>query len=104
MGSTAAAAAVIAARERGIVQRFRDANATDPSRTQTLDQLGVGNGVALRRLRRNEVIRETHPGAYYLDEPVWIAVRRARRRLLFVLFAIVVLAAAGVFLGVISQK
>jgi len=39
------------------------------------------------------LIEPTASGLYYLDEPTWIALRSTRRRLVFVLLAIVGLAA-----------
>jgi len=94
----AAVAAVIAAKERAIVEAFRDAGATALVTAVPVDQVGVTEDVGFRRLRRHEVIRESVPGRYYLDEHVWTAVRRTRRRLLTVLLAIVLLIALGTFL------
>lgn len=96
MGATVAA--VIAAKERAIVEAFRDAGATALVTAVPLEQLGVDENVGFRRLRRHEVIREAVPGRYYLDEDVWTAVRRTRLRLVTVLIAIVVLIAIGTFL------
>jgi hypothetical protein len=39
------------------------------------------------------VLRATAPGRYYLDEPTWHAIRSTRRRLVFVLLAVIGLAA-----------
>ena len=97
MGATVAA--VIAAKERAIVEAFRDAGATALVTAVPLEQLGVDEHVGFRRLRRHEVIREAVPGRYYLDEDVWTAVRRTRLRIVTVLIAIVVLIAIGVSLG-----
>lgn len=97
MGATVAA--VIAAKERAIVEAFRDAGATALVTAVPLEQLGVDENVGFRRLRRHEVIREAVPGRYYLDEDVWTAVRRTRLRIVTVLIAIVVLIAIGVSLG-----
>ena len=73
MGATVAA--VIAAKERAIVEAFRDAGATALVTAVPLEQLGVEENVGFRRLRRHEVIREA------------------------VLLTIVVLIAIGVSLG-----
>ena len=97
MGATVAA--VIAAKERAIVEAFRDAGATALVTAVPLEQLGVEENVGFRRLRRHEVIREAVPGRYYLDEDVWTAVRRTRLRLVAVLITIVVLIAIGVSLA-----
>ena len=100
----AAAAAVILAKERHIVDRFRDVGVTSSSSARGLNEVGVGEGVALRRLRRNEVIREASPGMFYLDEPVWNAVRNTRRRMLVVVFVIAALISIGVSLGFLTLK
>lgn len=97
MGATVAA--VIAAKERAIVEAFRDAGATALVTALPLEQLGVDENVGFRRLRRHEVIREAVPGRYYLDEDVWTAVRRTRLRVVAVLITIVVLIAIGVSLA-----
>lgn len=91
----AAVAAVIVAKEREIVEAFRDVGATSPDRALTLDQVGVDERIGFRRLRLHEVIREAGPDRYYLDEGVWAAVRDTRRRLALVLLAIGVLLAVG---------
>ena len=95
----AAVAAVIAAKERAIVEAFRDAGATALVTALPLEQLGVDENVGFRRLRRHEVIREAVPGRYYLDEDVWTAVRRTRLRVVAVLITFVVLIAIGVSLA-----
>lgn len=96
MGATVAA--VIAAKERAIVEAFRDAGATALVTAVPLEQLGVDENIGFRRLRSHEVIREAVPGRYYLDEEVWAAVRRTRLRLVGVLVAIVLLIALGTVL------
>lgn len=91
----AVAVAVIVAKEREIVEAFRDVGATSPERGVTLDQVGVDERIGFRRLRQHAVIREASPGRYYLDEEVWTAVRATRRRVALVLLAIGALLAAG---------
>lgn len=100
----AAAAAIIVAKERHIVERFRDVGVTSSASARRLDDVGVGDGLALHRLRRHEVIRETSPGMFYLDEPVWNAVRNTRRRMLVVVLVIAVLISIGVSLGFLTLK
>ena len=95
----AAVAAVIAAREREVVSAFRDVGATALVSAVTLDQVGVDRNVGFRRLRRHEVIREATPGRYYLDEGVWTAVRRTRRRLVLTLFAILAFLVIAIGIG-----
>jgi hydrogenase/urease accessory protein HupE len=49
------------------------------------------------------VIREAAPDTYYLDEEVWSAVVRTRRRLVITLLSVVAVMALGVLLGIIKQ-
>jgi len=101
MGAPAIAAA-IRRREQEVVDDFRATNATAPERAQSYAALGLGETLALKRLRRRAVIREASPGMYYLDEEVWTAVRGSRRRIALVLAAIMILFLIGVILGVIK--
>jgi len=48
------------------------------------------------------VIRESAPGLWYLDEEVWTAVQRTRRRVAVVMLVLVVLIFAGVAMGLIK--
>lgn len=100
----AAAAAIIVAKERHIVDRFRDLGVMSSTSARRLDDVGVGEGLALRRLRRHEVIREASPGMFYLDEPVWNAVRNTRRRMVVVVLLIAALIGIGVSLGFLTLK
>ncbi|HST07658.1 MAG TPA: hypothetical protein VLJ83_05765, partial [Gemmatimonadaceae bacterium] len=85
-------AAVIAAamrrREREVIDDFRAAAATAPDKAQSYTAIGLGESLALRRLRNRAVIREASPGLFYLDEEVWSAVRRTRLRLVLTLFVV----------------
>lgn len=103
MGASVAAA-VIAAKEREIAECFREAGATSPMLARTINDLGVRNNVAFRRLRRHEAIREASSGLFYLDEPVWTAVRRTRRRLALVVMAIALVIGVGTALGLFSLR
>ena len=80
--------AIILAKERRLVARLRAAGAVSRDRAQTLEQLGVSRGVALRRLRERAVVRQGAPEHFYLDEESWTAVRRQRRRAASVIVAI----------------
>jgi hypothetical protein len=93
-----AVAAVIARREREVVDDFRAAGAISRETAQSYTAAGVGASLALRRLHSRAVIREAAPGTYYLDEEVWAAVRRTRRRIVTILFLIVTL----MFLGAVA--
>jgi len=99
-------AAVVAAamrrREQEVIDDFRAAGATSPERAQSYDALGRGESLALRRLRNRAVIREASPGAFYLDEEVWAAVRRTRQRMAMVFIAILAVLLVGIALGIIK--
>jgi hypothetical protein len=98
----AAVIAIMRRREREVVDDFRAAGATSPATAQSYTAVGIGESMALRRLHDRAVIREAAPGVYYLDEEVWTAVRRVRRRIAVVMLAIVVLLFIGVALGTIK--
>ena len=86
--------AVIRMKEGQIVEAFRRAGATSRERAVFASDIGAdADGVGMRRLHRNAVIREAGDGRVYLDEEVWTAVRGTRRRLGIVLLVVVLLAA-----------
>ena len=95
----AAIVAVMRRREREVVDDFRAAGATSRETAQSYTAIGLGESLALRRLRERAVIREAAPGTYYLDEEVWTAVRRRRRRIATVLLVILALFLLGVLAG-----
>ena len=98
----AAIAAVMRRREREVVDDFRAAGATSRETAQSYTVIGLGQSLGLRRLRERAVIREAAPGTYYLDEEVWTAVRRTRRRIATVFLAILALLLLGVLAGTIK--
>ena len=87
----AAVAAILRRREQEVVDDFRAAGATSPATAQSYTAIGIGESIAIKRLHNRAVIREAAPGMYYLDEEVWAAVRRTRRRLVSVLLPIIAL-------------
>ena len=95
----AAVAAVLIRREKEVVDDFRAAGATSRETAQSYTAIGLGQSVGLKRLRDRSVIREGAPGTYYLDEEVWTAVRRTRRRIATVFLLILALVLLGVMLG-----
>jgi hypothetical protein len=101
MGAAAVAAA-IARRGQEVIDDFRAAGATSPDRAQSYTALGIGESLAMRRLRNRAVIREAAPGVFYLDEDVWAAVRRMRHRVLGLFLLIVAVVSIGIFLGIIK--
>ena len=76
----AAAVAIMRMKEREVVNDFRAAGALSPATAQSYTAMGFGESRAVKRLHDNAIIREAAPGLFYLDEEVWIAVRRNRRR------------------------
>ncbi|HEX9309665.1 MAG TPA: hypothetical protein VF887_02540 [Gemmatimonadaceae bacterium] len=99
----AAVAAILRRREQEVVDDFRAAGATSPATAQSYTAIGIGESIAIKRLHNRAVIREATPGMYYLDEEVWAAVRRTRRRLVSVLLSIIALFVLGLVLGVIKR-
>lgn len=98
----AAVAAVMRRRELEVVDDFRAAGALSPTTAQAYTSIGLGESLALKRLRDRAVIREAAPGAYYLDEEVWAAVRRTRRRIAFVIIVALAALLLGVLMGTIK--
>lgn len=99
----AAVAAILRKREQDVIDDFRAAGATSPDRAQSYTAMGVGDSLAIKRLRNRAVIREAASGTYYLDEEVWSAVVRTRRRLVVTLLSIIALVALGILLGIIKR-
>ena len=98
----AAVAAILRKREQEVIDDFRTAGATSPERAQSYTAIGLGDTLAIKRLRNRAVIREAAPGTYYLDEEVWAAVIRTRRRLVITMLSVVTLLLLGVLLGLIK--
>jgi hypothetical protein len=96
-----AAVIAILRRERHVVRAFQEAGATGTASAKSLEGLGLLPGLGFRRLRERAVLRVATPEHYYLDEEVWAAVRRSRRRVSMVVFIIALLILAG-GLGLLS--
>lgn len=97
-----AIAAVIRRKEREVVDDFRRGGATSPTTAKSLADLGLEDSWPVRRLQRRAVIREPEPGIMYLDEEVWQAVRRTRRRIGLTLLVIILLFGFGIAIGFIT--
>jgi hypothetical protein len=97
-----AIAAVIRRKEREVVDDFRRGGATSPTSAKSLADLGLEDSWPVRRLQRRAVIREPEPGIMYLDEEVWKAVRRTRRRVALTFGGILLLLVIGIGIGFIS--
>lgn len=80
------AGAVVAAQrmraERRMIEALRAAGAFSPDRAIPLAPDRNLARLALRGLLRQNAIRQARAGVYYLDEPVYAAVRKSRQRLL----------------------
>jgi hypothetical protein len=98
----AAVAAVVRRREREVVDDFRAAGATSRETAQSYTAIGLGQSLGLKRLRDRAVIREAAPGTYYLDEEVWVAVRRTRRKIATVFLVVLALFLFGILMGTIK--
>lgn len=98
-----AIAAILRRREREVVDDFRAAGATSPATAQSYTAIGLGESIAIRRLRNRAVIREAAPGIYYLDEGVWAGVLRTRRRTATVILSILALLLLGFLLGILKR-
>jgi hypothetical protein len=99
-----AIAAVIRRREREVVDDFRRGGATSPTTARSLADLGLSDSWPVHRLQKRAVIREPEPGIMYLDEEVWAAVRRMRRRVGLIFGTIFVLLAIGIAIGFITFR
>ena len=98
----AAVAAIMRRREMEGVDDFRAAGATSLETAQYYTAIGLGQSLGLKRLRDRAVIRESAPGTYYLDEEVWTAVRRTRRRIATVFIVILAFLLIGILLGTVK--
>jgi hypothetical protein len=86
--------------ERTVVRRFQEAGAVSPATAKSLDELQPGHRLALHRLRNRAVIREAQPDRFYLDQEVWEAVSRTRRRVSLAVLALIIL----LFIGVLAVR
>lgn len=100
----AAIAAVIMRKERDVIDQLRYMGAISPATARPIYELGVEEDIGFRKLRNREVVREPEPGYFYLDEGVWTAVRRTRRRLILVVLALAVLLNVGIYFNFFSIR
>ena len=90
-GIHAAHAAAVKAR-RAVLDRFRQAQASDASRAIELGELPRAQAQALERLLRDDVVRRLDDRRYYLDErQLRLQEERAKERARLVLLSIIVL-------------
>ena len=83
---------VLALRVRQAVSRFRVAGATTPENARSLADLGVRNGVAVKLLRRRDILVDAGSERYYLDEAGYERSRKRRRIILAVMLAVAAIA------------
>lgn len=98
------AAAIIIRREKQLVEHFRRMNALTPITAQSTNALQVDVNVAFRILRERAVIREAGTGLYYLDEASWEASVRMRRRMAFIVIALVIVVGLVLFFTTSSVR
>ena len=78
----------IIAKQKKIICRFRDVNATTPSFAIDPFVLGLRNGLAFKRLVDRSVLVEASPNLFYLDEARSDIYHANRRRIALVLMAV----------------
>jgi len=91
-------------KERKLRRVFHDAGALDPSTARGLADMALQETRALRRLERQEVVRESSPGCYYFDEEVWLGVRATRIRMAIMLISAVGLTALVGLYAVVGSR
>jgi hypothetical protein len=90
MGAAVAAAA-IHRKEREVREDFQTAGATQPISACSLADLGLDESMTMRRLMNRSIIREASPGLFYWDEDVYRSVRSMRRRMAFLMAAVMLI-------------
>jgi len=94
----AVVAAIVAKKEREVIEAFERAGALSPDTARPPADLGVETwGLGWDRLRDRAVIRDAGDGRVYLDIEVWQALGRMRRRMVAVMLFVVVLLLLVVF-------
>lgn len=72
-------------KEREVRDVFFEKGAISPASAASLADLGLDETMAVARLKRRAVVRESAPGLYYFDDGVWQAIRNTRRRMVVVM-------------------
>jgi hypothetical protein len=89
-----AAVAVMLSKERQLVDAFVRAGATSETAAAHPGDISVDiAGSAGRRLIEHAVLRAADDGRYYIDLLTWEALRRQRRRIIFVILLVIALGA-----------
>ena len=75
-------------KERQVRDVFFSKGAISPATAASLADLGLDETMAVARLKRRAVVRESAPGLFYFDDGVWQAMRSTRRRIAVVLLLV----------------
>ena len=78
----------IIAKQKKIIRRFKDVNATTPQLAIDPFVLGLKNGLVFKRLVDRSVLVEANPNLFYLDEERADIYRANRRKVALVLMAV----------------
>lgn len=85
-------------KKRKIRDAFHAAGALTPADSCPLQDLGLEETMALRRLQRRDVVRESAPGLFYFDEEVWQVLRATRLRMaILIVVALVLFILVGLY-------
>ena len=101
---TTSSVALMRLRENDVVDDFRRAGAVSPTSAKSLAEIGTGESLAFARLCERAVIQQPTPGCFYLDEEVWEAIRRQRRRLGLILVTTLVLVTLAIAFGIFTTR
>jgi hypothetical protein len=91
-------------KERQVRDVFFSKGAISPATAASLAHLGLEETMAVARLKRRAVVRESAPGLYYFDDGVWQAMRNTRRRLAMVVLIGLILVGLLLAYGSVSIK
>lgn len=85
-------------KKRKVRDAFHAASALTPADSYSLQDLGLEETMALRSLKRREVVRESAPGLFYFDEEVWQVLRANRIRMgILIIVALVLFFLVGLY-------
>ena len=79
---------LIMARTRKIIDRFKNSGSTNPQNAKTLQELNLRSRWIVSRMVRRNLIVETQPGKYYLQENMINEYYQKRRKRVIVVLMI----------------
>ena len=91
-------------KERQVRDVFFSKGAISPATAASLDHLGLDETMAVARLKRRAVVRESAPGLFYFDDGVWQAMRNTRRRMAMVVLIGLILVGLVLAYGSVGIK